>query len=285
MTTATLAAIVACGSLALGCSRQDAPRPGDPDDGPGCADGSCDDDPWELTFSDEFDGPELDRTKWRTDYFGNPRAESFVLEGGTIKLRLTREMIEEPRVSHLDTRPSLAQQFGWFEIRAKLPAGDGFVPAFWLLPEDPAYERLVDEGGTRTNLLEAYEIDIFEIPTRNANGGVFSIHAGANTETDTARRRSQSFRALFRDIDVSRDFHTYAVNWGPTEVTWVVDGRVVGRNPMSPQAPFYLILDNQVANDGVWGNLDPDRVTFPKDLELDYVRVYQNAEYVSEGSR
>ena len=89
-----------------------------------------------------------------------------------------------------------------------------------------------------------------------------------------------------RNIDYSR-YHTFAVEWTPTLISWYVDGEFVGSAPKSKDSnalangqwpytkPFYLIL-NQSVGDGSWASApDPN---FVYETRFDWVRVYQTAE-------
>jgi beta-glucanase (GH16 family) len=76
--------------------------------------------------------------------------------------------------------------------------------------------------------------------------------------------------------DLSKDFHTYAVDWEPRSITWYVDG--VERFHFSNASrvvkeAMYLILNLAVG--GTWAG-DPDASTpFPAAMQVDWIRVWQ----------
>lgn len=83
---------------------------------------------------------------------------------------------------------------------------------------------------------------------------------------------------------LSAGYHTYAVEWSPTHIQWLLDGVAYATYDRSQMPagkkwvfdhPFFILLN--VAVGGSWpGN--PDATTrFPQRMEVDYVRVYRAA--------
>ena len=242
---------------------------------------------WTLTFHDEFDGPTIDRTKWSTDYLSPNQGEAAVVDEALelrdsllrIKLDKRETFIEQDRTHKrydytsgcINTQlgPRFAQQYGWWEIRSRMPSGSGIHSAFWLMPADDSYGPLVEEGGTRESVNESYEIDIFEQLGRDPHTINMVSHHGRKSGLSTfdlAKPRSD-------DVDFSKDFHTVALEWTPTELIWHLDGEPVHRSAKPPHSPFYIII-NLYIGCGWTGDIDPD-LTYPRYFEIDYVRVYQ----------
>src|SRR6478672_10147946 len=135
----------ACG----GSSQQPTPAPSPaPKPAPG---------PWQLTWSDEFDGPDgsgPDPGKWTYDIggagWGNDELETYTdgrdnsfLQGGKLIIRAKAgshrgpDGIDRPYTSaRLKTQGLFSQTHGKFEARMRLPRGQGVWPAFWLLGDD-----------------------------------------------------------------------------------------------------------------------------------------------------
>ena len=63
----------------------------------------------------------------------------------------------------INTSQSFNQLYGFFEMRAQLPAGQGTWPAFWLLPENGSWPP---------------EIDVMEMLGNNPTVYYTSIHSG-----------------------------------------------------------------------------------------------------------
>ena len=86
-------------------------------------------------------------------------------------------------------------------------------------------------------------------------------------------------------------FHTYTLEWYPDEMRWFIDGTEYGRKTQDqwyssadaaagdPNAPFdqdfHLILN--LAIGGQWPG-DSDGQNFPRQMEVEYVRVYKCAD-------
>ena len=152
----------------------------------------------------------------------------------------------------LTTYQTFSFQYGYAEIRAKIPKGQGLWPAFWLLPTDRTWPPEVD-------ILEALGDD-----TRKYYTTIHSRETGS---------KSMIMHA-FPTPDLSADFHTYGVKWTPEELVWYFDGRrmVSAKTPSDLHKPLYLLVN--LAIGGGWAG-PPDATTpFPAHYLVDRIRVY-----------
>src|SRR5574341_500079 len=96
-------------------------------------------DGWELVWSDEFDGKEIDKSKWKHDTgghgFGNnelqyytDRAANAYPEGGALVIHALPEKFENRSYTSAKLQSRAAWTYGRFEFRAKLPKGRGIWP-------------------------------------------------------------------------------------------------------------------------------------------------------------
>ena len=154
----------------------------------------------------------------------------------------------------LNSWHSFTQTYGYFEISAKLPAGQGLWPAFWLLQEDGDWPP---------------EIDIFEVLGDDPGRLYTTVH--------TDEWGEHTFDSYATDVaDMSASFHRYGVNWQADFITFYFDGVQVFKvsTPSDLHEPMYLIVNLAVG--GYWPG-DPDETTvFPATLEVDYIRVYSD---------
>ena len=137
--------------------------------------------PWELVWHDEFDGHDLDDTKWNIDVWPprkvneedqayTARVKNLRLDDGLLVIEAHKEDHEEAEYTSGRVHSSGKGDFlyGRFEVRAKLPRGQGTWPAIWMLPSDPfAYATQCEEGDWQGNPdCDAWpnsgEIDIME---------------------------------------------------------------------------------------------------------------------------
>jgi beta-glucanase (GH16 family) len=247
---------------------------------------------WTLAWSDEFDGlagASFDRAKWVADTggqgWGNQEREFYTTRGENVALDGNGHLVitaeAEPASStytcwygrcgytsaRIKTQGRFSQAYGRFEARIRIPRGQGLWPAFWMLGDD-----IASVGWPRSG-----EVDVMENIGREPQVVHGTMHgpgysgAGGIGGPDTLRS------GAFAD-----DFHLYAVEWGPGEVKWFVDGNEYFRTtPTSLPAgttwvfdhPFFLILNLAVG--GGWPG-DPDATTaFPQRMVVDYVRVYR----------
>jgi beta-glucanase (GH16 family) len=130
----------------------------------------------------------------------------------------------------LNSRASLAQTYGYFEARAKVPSGDGLWPAFWMLPA---------RGGWPP------EIDIFEVLGRDPSVVYHSIHTGVWSKPN-------HFTHKYQTDDLSKDYHTYGVWWDRDVIRFYLDDTFVTQydTPRQLNQPCYLIINLAV---GGWG--------------------------------
>ncbi|MEF2073930.1 glycoside hydrolase family 16 protein [Consotaella aegiceratis] len=146
------------------------------------------------------------------------------------------------------TEESFAQTNGYFEIRCRMPAGQGLWPAFWLV------------GLTHD---EALEIDVVEVLADKPRTIYNSIHTSD---------RGVEWGIEVLAADSSKDFHTYGVDWRPDRIDFYVDRIMVGSAPVHLPGPMYMIANLAVG--GEWPGNPTKETAFPASFEIDYIRAY-----------
>jgi beta-glucanase (GH16 family) len=240
---------------------------------------------WVLTWHDEFDAPRVDTTRWevltRRDNH-NQELQHYVPEQATIvgdgvlRITATDEPLDGKAYRSARLESWFTQRYGRFECRAKLPATQGMWPAFWLLPRPADWPH---RG----------EIDVLEGKGSNPSWVSAAFHF-ADPQTKRHRYVTQEHRprdAAGRAVDLTADFHVYAVEWEPGELRFYLDDaaepyyRVTRAEAPVSDHPMCVILNLAV---GGWFDGNPDETTrFPQHFDVDYVRVYQRPAAAAAG--
>jgi beta-glucanase (GH16 family) len=161
----------------------------------------------------------------------------------------------------ITTQFSFSQMYGYFEVRAKLPKGKGLWPAFWLLPADKSWPP---------------EIDIFEAfgaPNPIGEGGVTYIRNASH-----ALIRDESCGEWHNvEVDITKDFHVYGVDWQPTHITYYFDDRPYSTCKPNSAAnkPFFILINLAIGGEGSWPGMPDESNIWPVYMQIDYVRAYQ----------
>ncbi len=238
---------------------------------------------YELVWSDEFNGTYPDVNSWKfwsgtsfnneLQYYTN-RTKNVRIEDGILILEAHRENYggRNYTSARIFTEDAHYWKYGKIEARIKQPYGKGFWPAFWLMPQFSIYGGWPHSG----------EIDIMEFRGNRVNELLSTVHFSRGGG------HQHIGRTTVYDIDLTADFHIYSVEWTNQGFTFFLDG-VPHYTLLRSQIPadnypfdeeFYIIL-----NLAVGGHFleNPDQNTvFPMSLQVDWVRVYQDANQVPE---
>jgi len=163
----------------------------------------------------------------------------------------------------INTSQSFSQTYGYFEMHAQLPAGQGLWPAFWLLPQNGSWPP---------------EIDAMEMLGNEPSVYYTSVHSGTAANEINAGQPDKV-------VDTSAGYHTYGVDWEPDHLTYYFDGQQVYQTatPSDMNSPMYMIANLAVG--GTWpGNAD-GTTHFPADMNIDWIRAYSSLpSWVADGS-
>ena len=226
---------------------------------------------WRLSFQDEFaDGPLA--PVWHTAQYWDHAftvvgqgelqaydASGVSVGGGMLHLTARRRAAHGvPYTSGLvmtggerarPESPRFSFLYGYLEVRAKLPAGRGLWPAVWMMPAS-----FNDDSG---------ELDVIEL-LGDPSHAQFAAHRNHDDEVHG-----------WDGPDLSRDFHTYAIDWQPDHLSWYIDGveraRTTRTELICPES-MYVILNLAV---GGAAGTPAGGTTFPATMDVDYVRVWQ----------
>ncbi len=262
-------------------------------------------DKFELVWSDEFEGEELDKSKWGYNWWERERKGGYwhedmvdVKDGNLVIATAYYEnglptpdayknyFANRPDdkdygpgwyTGVIETRGKHEWCYGYFEVRAILPASTGMWSAFWMMNEG-VYD--VDGSGK-----DGTEVDIFESMyyKDNALGYGDAVVSGIHYDGYGEGHQGDSIGKWFCN-NPYEEFNTYGLEWNENEYIFYINGVETGRLSTGgvSQNPEYLILSCEVAGENGVANADRhgtgEMSMKPGDTAefiVDYVRVYQ----------
>jgi beta-glucanase (GH16 family) len=199
---------------------------------------------WKLTFNSNFSGSTLDSSVWATCFpwdsasgcgnFGNDNEDKEWYQPSQVKvhngvLELTAEHAPTAgtnqagdyrqyscRSGMVTSYPGLNFTYGFVQITAQIPYGNGLWPALWLAASDEKWPP---------------EIDILEHWADQANAGVY-LHP------QTGARQGGRVDLT---SNLSAGWHTFTLVWTKTRLTSYIDGQVeLTTTTGVPDQPMYL---------------------------------------------
>jgi len=257
-------------------------------------------DGFEAMWWDEFEGDDIDRSKWFvlpdvTDYYRIRELQHYMDDPSTVNVSngtLNIIASNPPGVVYDEISPNYNDTFytsarintnktggnwnpGMFadnstwstirvEARIKIARGPGIVSAFWMLP-------VVNECHA--------EIDIFETPSCDI------AHSGSWVTRDDSYHKN-GFETAETYDRFCNDYVVYTLEWSAEYISYYIDDKLVGttgvgrwygkcpgaQDPYVPYAnrPFYVILNLSIGTK--WSGV-PQNDIFPATTSVDYVRV------------
>lgn len=243
---------------------------------------------YQLVWADEFDGNELNMDNWSFELgdgchlgvnlcgWGNnelqyytDRTENIFVQDGSLHIVARDERFQNKNYTsaRIRTIEKGDWKFGRFEIRAKLPEGQGIWPAVWMLPTEEVYGGWPRSG----------EIDIMELVGHRPS----TVHGTVHFGPVWPGNQDESGTYTLSNGKFSDDFHVFSIEWMEDEINWYVNDNLyhtVTPETLSPHnypfnEKFHLILNLAVG--GNWPGNPNSSTRFPQTLEVDYIRVYQ----------
>ena len=240
-------------------------------------------------WRDEFDlppGSGVDPAKWTHDLgasgWGNNELQTYTTDranceivedseatgGRALVLRAIRDANGGYTSARLKTQGKFSTRHGIVEARLKLPHGRGIWPAFWMLGIDFDAVPWPQCG----------EIDIMELIGQKPG----TLHGTLHGPGYSGGQGLGKSIVLPDGEAFSEGYHTFAVDWKPGSIDWLLDGKVyqtiapgdlpTGAKWVFDDWPYFMLLNMAVG--GAWPGLPDGSTTFPQEYRIDYVRVY-----------
>lgn len=227
-----------------------------------------------LAWADEFQLFALNTTVWNYEQgaggWGNNELQNYTnssdnvhVDTGYLHITALHPSGTSYTSGRINTQGKKDFTYGRFEIRAKLPEGQGLWPALWMLGSN-----YLTVGWPRCG-----EIDMMELLGHEPSVSHGAVHWNLNGHIS----RTNSF--TLNSGKFSSGFHVFSFTWTPNKLSWMVDKQeffYLTRAEI-PDFPFdlpqYLICN--VAVGGNWPGPPDETTVFPQHMIVDYIRVYQ----------
>ncbi|MGQ1946962.1 glycoside hydrolase family 16 protein [Geofilum sp. OHC36d9] len=258
-----------------------------------------------LVWADEFnlDGKPGNDWSYETGFVRNEelqwyQSDNATVKGGCLIIEGRKENVSNPNYvagsadwktnrvqaeytsSCVTTQSSHTFMYGRFEIRAKIPVGQGAWPAIWLL------------GNTWEWPMNG-EIDILEYYIKNGQPSILANACWSSNKRWTAIWDESVTPFTYfsgKDPDWSNQFHIWRMDWNKDCIRIYLDEELLNEIDLSQttnqgfdnnyENPFntqyegfgdYILLNLAIGSNGG----TPDNSIFPLRYYVDYVRVYQ----------
>jgi hypothetical protein len=152
-----------------------------------------------------------------------------------------------------------SQTYGYFELRGRVPAGQGLWPAFWLMPVDMSWPP---------------EIDVMEVLGHEPAKVFTTVHS-----RKFAKGTQIGFGTSTADLSAAN--HLFGVDWGPERMRFYVDRKLVFTQPTPEDChkPFYVIANLAVGGPTSWPHAPDATTPFPAHFRIASIQAWQRGRY------
>ena len=232
---------------------------------------------WNLVWSDEFTGPNINPKNWTYDtgsggwgnseleYYTNRAANATISKGNLLIIGKKESYGGSSYTSaRMKTEGLQSWTYGKIEARIKLPnGGQGLWPALWMLGDTIS----------KVGWPQCGELDILE--TINSIPTVYGTAHWYNGGT-TSSGSDTACKSL-------TGYHLYTIIWDSNSIKWLLDSMQyyevnISKSINNTQAfhtPYKDFILLNMAIGGSWPGNPNTSTVFPDTMFVDYVRVYQ----------
>jgi beta-glucanase (GH16 family) len=234
---------------------------------------ACQSSPWNMIWSDEFNGTTLDAAKWNPEIgaggWGNNEWQYYTASPNNIQFNNGQLHIvarndgpqgQQYSSARLITKNLFSFKYGKVTGRMQIPMGQGIWPAFWMLGAN--IDQVSWPGSGEIDIMEHVNNENKIYGTAHWNNGGLNSNSG-NIVTSVS------------------GYHDYTVEWDSLSIRFLMDGAMYHQHTISTAngsmdeftKPFFLLLN--VAVGGNWPGYPDASTVFPASMDVDYVRVWQ----------
>lgn len=226
---------------------------------------------WKLIFNDEFNGTQLDLSKWKVLEYDEARnghwiAEDAYLDGnGHLVLRTKKDDDRYTSGAITTEGGRFEHTYGYWECRCLLPKEIGHWPAFWIFTEKIMENPIIGDPGNT-----GVEVDIAEFPWRGDK-----VNQAIHWDGYGKYHKEKVTGALVIP-GLSKGFHTFGVEWTRSEYIFYIDGQESWRSSAAvSHVPQWIKLSDEIDwTEDTWAGDIRKATNLPDYFTVDYVRVY-----------
>ena len=245
----------------------------------------------ELIWSDEFnDGNQISADYWSYDTggggWGNEELQTYSsdnvkVENGNLVISVTEAFENGQRTissGRIRTQSKVEFLYGRIEARVQIPnPANGLWPCLWMLGAN--YDQV---GWPKSGSMTMMQMGSAEA----LGSGEAASRVGAALHWEENGQANYEANSVDTQMDLTTDFHAYAMEWTPTAITMFVDGnQYMSKVTTSSACPAcdefhepYFFIVNVAVGGGYMNIYDEAGITapLPADLMVDYIRIYDN---------
>ncbi len=206
---------------------------------------------WKPIFDDDFNGSKVDTANWnvqnQSNYgSGNHEDECYMAANTTVANGALNLVGKRETVSNCGSNPDGGNNYfftsgmvttraqggglkfkfrqGYAEVRMRIPRGNLYWPAFWLVgAADGSSPGWPDYGEIDVTEIYGSKPDISETNFHKADGNIGAQnHNVANLASDSNGININPPNAFV--AGATNSWHTYGINWTANRLDWYIDG-------------------------------------------------------------
>ena len=266
-------------------------------------------DGYEYVWGDEFEGDDIDLSKWdfearmagtklmRLSY----DKEIVTTADGRLKLHAIRlkdpddETIQFKVPYSVLTRYKMNYQYGYVEIRARMPFDGGVWPSFWGTSDCSLGGQRNPKYHTEVDIFEVFGSEDTVVPNIHKWYTGYDYVALHDKEHTSGNHTSyglmnETTEWTFSNIDtIGQEYHTYGFEWTPKELSMYVDGQKYMTYDITKSFdkcpdnsgfhdPLYLMFNFHIFspdNSYIVTPIENYYDSLPAEYCIDYIRLYQ----------
>ncbi len=221
---------------------------------------------WKLVWSDEFNGTELDQSKWNFRlFFWGTKFKAFTDKGvevkdGSLRLHIVKNPDGTYSSPHLQTgslifdipaekgvkfwpfgkrvEPKFMHRFGYYEIKCRFPKNDGWHAAFWLQAPGAGTHPDPSVAGMEIDIMENYKL---YSDNKIICGPLWDGYGKDG-------KRCGHFHIEHKETPDK--WHYYGVDWKVDGYDYYIDGKLVGSTTIHKDKATGPTFDKQGCHNG-----------------------------------